>query len=103
LPRLPVPRHAGPAILGRAIELNGIGLALADHLIVIAAHGMVLDLDAAARRLWEALQAGCTLDDLVRASILEGGLPEEDARSHITRTLASWRVLGLVKSGARAR
>ena len=100
LSRLPVPRHAGPAILGRTIELDGIGLSLADHLIVIAADGMVLDLDAAARRLWEALQAGCTLDDLVRASILEGGLPEEDARSHITRTLASWRDLGLVKSGA---
>jgi hypothetical protein len=72
LSRLPVPRHAGPAILGRTIELDGIGLSLADHLIVVAADGMVLGLDAAARRLWEALQIGCTVDDLVQASVLEG-------------------------------
>jgi hypothetical protein len=39
---------------------------------VIAADGMVLALDPAGRRLWEALQTGCTLDDLVAASVLAG-------------------------------
>jgi hypothetical protein len=62
--------------------------------------GMVLGLDAAARRLWEALQIGCTVDDLVQASVLEGDLPEKVARSNITRTLTSWRALALIKSGA---
>jgi hypothetical protein len=77
-------------------------LSLPDHLIVIAADGMVLALDSAGRSLWEALQAGCTVDELVEASVLEGDLPVGAARSNITQTLASWRDLGLIKSEADA-
>ena len=100
--RLPVPGHPGPAIPGLAVELDGVALPLADHLIVIAADGMVLALDPAGRGLWEALQSGCTVDDLVEASVLDGELSADTARSNIADTLTSWRALGLIKSGAEA-
>ena len=88
--------------LGSAVELDGVALTLADHLIVIAADGMVLALDPAGRRLWEALQTGCTLDDLIAASVLAGDVSVEGTRSTIQRTLKSWRALGLIKSEAEA-
>jgi hypothetical protein len=100
--RLPVPHHPGPALFGPAVELDGVALPLADHLVVIAADGMVLALDPAARGLWEALQSGCTVDDLVEASVRGGDLSEDAARSGITQTLTSWGALGLLKSGAEA-
>jgi hypothetical protein len=100
--RLPVPGHPGPAIPGLAVELDGVALPLSDHLIVIAADGMVLALDPAGRGLWEALQSGCTVEDLVEASVLDGVLSVDAARSNIAHTLTSWRELGLIKSGAEA-
>jgi hypothetical protein len=83
-----------------AIALDGVALPLSDQLVVVAPDGMVVALDAGGRRLWEALQAGCTVDDLVEASVREGALPEGAARINITRALASWRGLGLIKEGA---
>ena len=100
--RLPVSGRPGPAIPGQAVELDGVALTLSDHLIVIAADGMVLALDPAGRRLWEALQTGCTLDDLVAASALAGDVSVKGTRSTIQRTLKSWRALGLIKSEAEA-
>ena len=96
----PVPGHAGPGFSSRRVDLGGVALSLADHLIVIAPDGMVVALDAGGRRLWEALQAGCTVDDLIGASVQEGNLPEAVARSTIARALASWRELGLIDPAA---
>jgi hypothetical protein len=81
--------------------LDGVALPLSDHLVVVAPDGMVVALDPSGRRLWEALQAGCTVGDLVDASVREGELSEDAARASITRALASWRGLGLIRSEAR--
>jgi hypothetical protein len=78
-----------------------VALPLNDHLVVIARDGMVVALDPGGRRLWEALQAGSTVDDLVDACGQDGGLPENTARLSIERALASWRELGLIDSEAR--
>ena len=83
------------------IDLTGVALPLADHLVVIAPDGMVVALSAGGRRLWEAIQAGCTVDELVAASVRDGSLGEHAARANIKGALASWRALGLVSSGAR--
>ena len=97
----PVPGHAGPGFSSRRVDPGGVALPLTDHLIVIAPDGMVVALDAGGRRLWEALRAGCTVDDLIDASVQEGNLPEAEARSSIARALASWRALGLIDTAAR--
>jgi hypothetical protein len=94
----PVPGHGG----ARRIELDGIALPLSDQLVVVAPNDLVVALDAGGRRLWEALQAGCTLDDLVDASVQEGRVPAKTARARIVRALASWRELGLLDSGPEA-
>ena len=83
------------------IELSAVALPLADQLVVIAPDGAVAALDPGGRRLWEALQAGWSMSDLVEASVREGSVPREVARSSIARTLASWRALGLVDSTAQ--
>ena len=84
----------------RPIDLEGVALPLADHLVVIAPDGMVVALSAGGRRLWEAIRAGCTVDELVAASVQDGCLREDVARTGIRRTLAAWRALGLINSGA---
>jgi hypothetical protein len=84
----------------RPCELEGVALPLNDHLIVIAPNGTVLALNAGGRRLWEAIQAGCTVDDLVEASVREGNLRPGVARASIARALASWRTLGLIGGAA---
>jgi Coenzyme PQQ synthesis protein D (PqqD) len=76
-------------------------LPLSDRLVVVARDGTVAVLNASGRRLWEALQAGCTVDDLVDASVQEGNLAQDAARGSISRALASWRALGLIDSAAR--
>ncbi len=81
-------------------DLDGVALPLTDHLVVIAPDGMVVALSPGGRRLWEAIQAGCTVDDLVAASVRHGNLREELARASIADALASWRALGLIKPGA---
>ena len=83
------------------IELSAVALPLADQLVVIAPDGAVAALDPGGRRLWEALQAGWSMSDLVEASVQEGSVPREVARRSIARTLASWRALGLVDSTAQ--
>jgi hypothetical protein len=92
----PVPEHAGPGTSSRRIDLHAVALPISDQLIVIAPNGSVAALDAAGRRLWEALETGCTVDDLVAACVGEGDLREEAARANIARALASWRRLGLI-------
>jgi hypothetical protein len=85
----------------RPIDLTGAALPLTDHLVVIAPDGMVVALSAGGRCLWEAIQAGCTVDELVAASVRDGNLGADVARARITRALASWRALGLINTGAR--
>jgi hypothetical protein len=85
------------------IGLHGVALPLSDQLVVIAPDGMVVALDPNGRRLWEALQAGCSVDDLVDACVRHGDVPQVTARDGIERALKSWRELGLVATaGAEA-
>jgi hypothetical protein len=84
----------------RRVDLDGVALPLADHLIVIASDGAVLALDDGGRRLWEALQAGCSIDDLVEAAVDCGGLSSELARAGVASALQAWRELGLVDASA---
>ena len=88
------PGHSG----ARPMDLEGVALPFSDQLVVVAPDSMVVSLDAGGRYLWEALQAGCTLDDLVDASVRGAELPEKVARASIRRTLATWRGLGLIRS-----
>ena len=97
----PVPPDAGPGFSMRPIDLDGVALPLTDQLVVIAPDGMVVALSPGGRRLWEAIRAGCTVDELVAASVQDGSLREDVARKRIGRALASWRALGLISSGAR--
>jgi hypothetical protein len=76
-----------------------VALPLSDRLVVIASDGMITALDANGRRLWETLQTGCTMNDLVDACVQYGGLARETAHDGIARTLASWRELGLIDAG----
>jgi hypothetical protein len=84
------------------VDLAGIALPLNDQLIVISREGAVLALDAAGRRLWEALQAGCTVDDLVEAGVEQGGISPEMARANVASALEEWRALGLIHGPDRA-
>jgi Coenzyme PQQ synthesis protein D (PqqD) len=77
-------------------------LPFSDQLVVVAPDGTIAVLNASGRRLWEALQAGCTVDELVDASVHEGNQAEDAARRGITRALASWRALGLIDSARPA-
>jgi hypothetical protein len=92
----PVSRHAGPGFSSSRIDLNAVALPLDDHLVVIAPDGMVVLLNAGGRCLWEAIQADCTVDELVDASVRQGDLRENVARASIARALGSWRAMGLV-------
>ena len=84
----------------RAVEFDAAAAPLLDQLVVIAADGMVARCSMPrARRLWEALEAGCSVDDLADASMRESDLGEKVARANIARTLTSWRALGLINSG----
>jgi hypothetical protein len=67
-----------------------------DGLVTIASDGAICALDAAGRRLWEALHAGCNVEELVAACVRHGGIEEADARRQIVHALKSWRRLGLV-------
>ena len=82
------------------VDLDGVALPLADHLIVIASDGALLALDGGGRRLWEALQAGCSIDDLVEAAIESGGLSPELARTSVASALQAWRDFGLIDASA---
>jgi hypothetical protein len=92
----PVPQPAGPVPLGHPIDLHGVALPLSDRLLVVTPNGMVVALDAGGRRLWEALEAGCSEDDLVEASVRHGNVSSDVARANVSRALASWRALGLI-------
>jgi Coenzyme PQQ synthesis protein D (PqqD) len=83
------------------MNFDTTALPLSDRLVVIARDGTVAVLNPSGRRLWEALEAGCTVDELVDASVHEGSLAEDAARRGISRALASWRALGLIDSAAR--
>jgi hypothetical protein len=96
----PVPQPAGPVHLGRPIDLHGVALPLSDRLLVVAPNGMVVALDPGGRHLWEALEAGCTEDDLVDACVRHGKVSSDVARSNVARALASWRALGLINATA---
>jgi hypothetical protein len=78
--------------------VSGAALPLADQLVVIGPDGMVLVLDPNGRRLWEALQTGCTVDDLVDACVQHGDVAEDAARDSIAQVLGAWRELGLIRA-----
>jgi hypothetical protein len=82
--------------------MDAVALPIADQLVVIAGNGAVAALDPGGRRLWEALQIGCTVDDLVEASVEYGGLPVEVAAANVSGALEEWRALGLIDSAASA-
>ena len=96
----PVRRSVGPGRPVRRVE-NATALPFGGRLVVIARNGTVAALDPGGRRLWEALQAGCSVAELVDASVQEGGLPREVARRSIACALRSWRALGLLDAPAR--
>jgi hypothetical protein len=98
----PVRCSAGPGRSARRIQTNAVALPLADRLVVIAPDGAVAALDPGGRRLWEALQAGWSVADLVDASVQEGNLPRDVARRGIARALTSWRGLGLLDRPGRS-
>ena len=81
---------------GSSVRLRGVALPFRDGSVVVAADGAVISIDAAGRRLWEALQAGFTVDDLVAASVEYGGLSTEAAQIKVWNALESWRALGLI-------
>jgi hypothetical protein len=91
-----VPGDAATGSWSRPVALDGTALPLGDRMIVISRDGVVLALDRGGRRLWEALQAGCTVDDLVAAGVEHGGLPPEIARANLASALDEWRDLSLV-------
>jgi Coenzyme PQQ synthesis protein D (PqqD) len=97
-----VPRVPGTGSSSPPVGLDGVALPLNDHLVVISRDGAVLALDAGGRRLWEALQAGCTVDDLVEAGVEHGGLSPEMARANVASALEEWRALGLIDAPGRA-
>lgn len=68
---------------------------------MIAPDGAVMTLDPSGRRLWEALQAGCTIDDVVQAGVEHGGLSPQVARTTVARALAEWRALGLIGTSSQ--
>jgi hypothetical protein len=78
------------------VKSGGVALPLDDGLVVVTAEGAVVAIDAAGRRLWDAVQAGCTEDELATACVQHGALPVEAARAAVSSTLAAWRALGLV-------
>jgi hypothetical protein len=92
----PVLQPVGPGSAARGVDFNATPLLLSDRLVVIAPDGTVAVLNASGRRLWEALHAGCTVDDLVDASVQAGNLAGDAARARIARALTSWRALGLI-------
>jgi len=89
---------------GRSPEGGGdlyvAALPFRDGLVVVASNGAVALLDAAGRRLWEAIQAGCSVDDLIGAGV-EQGLAIEVARANVSRALGSWSELGLLNGAGR--
>jgi hypothetical protein len=90
------PLSAGSGSLRRVVNLNGVALPFMDGAVVVASDGSVASLDAVGRRLWEALHAGCTIEELVNAGVEHGGLSAEVARTNLLTTIESWRALGLV-------
>jgi hypothetical protein len=80
---------------------SAVSLSLEDRLVVVAADGALYALDAAGRRLWEALRAGWEISDLVAACVSEGGLEADAARAQIARALERWLRLGLLQPSAR--
>jgi hypothetical protein len=73
-----------------------------DGLVAIASDGAVYALDAAGRRLFEALWAGWNVDELVAACAQDGGLEADAARRQIVRALESWREIGLLDAPEQA-
>jgi hypothetical protein len=76
--------------------MTGAALPFGDGLVVVGRHGTVVTLDATGRELWEAVQIGCTTDDLIAAGVAYSGLAVESVRANVLHTLETWRNLGLI-------
>ena len=70
-------------------------LAFADGLVVVTPAGGVVALDPQGRALWEALQAGCTKEELVEACVAAGAHDRQAAHAAIARIFAAWRGAGI--------
>lgn len=97
----PVCGYARVDRLCAAVCLDGVALPFNDGLVVVSPDDAVLALDAAGRQLWEALRVGCTVDELIKASVEHGGLSAELARANVLKTLELWSSLGLIGAPVR--
>jgi hypothetical protein len=79
------------------LHSSATALRFEDGLVVTAPDGSVCALNAAGRRLWEALQVGCTVAELTAACVAEAHLTTDVARARIARALESWRDLNLLQ------
>ena len=75
-----------------------VQLPFQDGLVLTGPDGAVFAVDPAGRLLWEALQAGCSVDELAAAAAHAHGSVAA-ARSHLRRTLRTWRAIGLLHGG----
>ena len=96
-----VPRDAGPGAPAVPIKPKGVALPLNDGLVVVTPEGAVVAIDAAGRRLWEAIQAGCTEAELTAACVQHGAIPVEAARANLSTALAAWRAPHVLSTAGR--
>lgn len=75
-----------------------IHLPFEDGLVLAGSDGAVFALDAAGRHLLEALQAGCTVEELAGAVAHRHGSLAA-ARASVQRTLRTWRRIGIWRDG----
>lgn len=76
-----------------------VQLPFEDGLVLTGPDGAVFALDAGGGRLWEALQAGCTVDELATAAAHAHGSVAA-ARARVRGTLRTWRAMGLLIGSA---
>lgn len=77
------------------IVLDGIGLPFDGGLLVVTMSGALVALDAQGCALWEALQAGCSIDQIVNACSETGISNTSQAYTLVERILKVWQHAGI--------
>lgn len=77
------------------IVLDGVGLPFDEGLAVVAASGALIVLDAQGRALWEALRAGCSLDELAAVCTEADSMGAHAAYVLLERIFACWQRAGI--------